>query len=68
MTKLYEIAQVKDGVIIQRGGIAASRRTVGRWIEVCKANVPDEDYIAVPANAEAISLEAYKKECEGYDD
>lgn len=66
MAKLYEIAQMKNGQIVQRGGIAASRSTVGRWITVCKKSEPGTEFVAVPASAEAVTISEYRKECALY--
>lgn len=57
---LYEIAYVANGTLV-RGGISASLRTVGRWVEANTANDPDHVYVAVPANKYAVPLAEHNK-------
>jgi len=59
---LYEIAYIKDGELV-RGGVAASLRTVGRWIESYLNNdsEPEYIYVAVPASPDAIPLSEFNK-------
>ena len=58
---LYEIACVMNGSLV-RGGVAASLRTVGRWVEANTALDPDTAYVAVPASKDAIPLAKWKRE------
>lgn len=57
----FEIAYIQDGELV-RGGIAASLRTVGRWIEQAITDDPDTTYLAVPASSDALSIEQAKAE------
>ena len=57
---LYENAYIRDGELV-RGGVAASLRTVGRWIESNQPDDPDTTYVAVPASADAIPVAEFNK-------
>ena len=57
---LYEIAYIRDGELV-RGGVAASLRTVGRWIEANQVTDPDIVYMAVPASPDAIPVAEFNK-------
>ena len=66
MKKMYEVAQrYEDGHIV-RGGIKTSMATALKWakhnIELC----PDEDYIVVEADENAITWREYLAECKAY--
>ena len=60
---LYEIAYIRDGELV-RGGISASLRTIGRWIESNQATDPDTVYMAVPSSADAIPVAVFNAQCE----
>ena len=59
---LYEIAYIRDGELV-RGGVSASLRTIGRWIESNQATDPDIVYMAVPASPDAILVAEFNKGC-----
>ena len=62
---LYEIAYIATSGELVRGGISASRRTVGRWIATNSSTDPDTVYFAVPATEDAIPLAQWNKFMEG---
>lgn len=64
--KLFEVAEVRQDGSLCRGGIKASRATAYRWMKHNNAMHPDEVYIIVEADEEAITLEEYKRECKEY--
>lgn len=57
---LFELAYIQDGELV-RGNVAASLRTVGRWIERYAVADPDRVYVAVPASPDATPLTQLKK-------
>ena len=63
MAKLFEIAYRDENGETVRGGIKASRTTVGRWIRANAKSDPGVEYFAVLADENAITAEEYAIEC-----
>lgn len=53
---LFEIAHLDRSGELHRGGVAATIRTVGKWIEESLEVDPDTIYVAVPADDDAITI------------
>lgn len=56
---LFEIAYFEPDGSLHRGGVAATARTVGKWIEESVSIDPETVFVAIPASEEAIM--EYKK-------
>ena len=63
MEKFWEIAYRDENGETVRGGIKASRSTVGRWIHANEKADPGVEYFAVPADENAITAAEYAIEC-----
>lgn len=64
---LFEIAHMDSRGELHRGGIAATIRTVGKWIEESLKVDPGTIYVAVPADDDAITISEHNRRMRGRD-
>lgn len=60
--KMYEVAIIV-GNTITRGGIKVTKETATKWAHADNKLAPDNEYIVIEADDNAITWQEYKAEC-----